>query len=189
MNIVIVYHSEDGHTEKLARAVAAGALGVPGAHVEVMTVEQASADHLRKADGILLGCPVYSGTVSHQMKKFIDTTMGELWFAGELSGKTGGAFAAGGGEHGGLETTLETLLRTMLGFNMCVTGPYVPQEAVRTSGAVYGATYVPQPGQEDLSPDDRKLAASLGRRVAEIAGALAASGAGEEREGTLRHAA
>jgi NAD(P)H dehydrogenase (quinone) len=188
MNIVIAFHSEEGHTEKLARAIAAGALEVPGAHVEIMTVEQVQPEHLRAADGILLGCPVYSGGVSHQMKKFIDTTMGELWFAGELSGKAGGAFVTAGGEHGGVETALDAIVRTMLGFNMVVTGPYVPREEIKTTGSVYGATLVCHEGKDDMTDADRKLAHSLGRRVTEVAAALAASRAGERREGTLRAA-
>ncbi|MFN3648383.1 MAG: NAD(P)H-dependent oxidoreductase [Armatimonadota bacterium] len=189
MRVLIAYHSEDGHTEKLAQAVGEGAREVGDAEVEVRAIDAVSADDLRRADAILLGSPVYGGTVSHQMKRFMDTTMGEVWMSGELAGKTGGAFATCGGEHGGIESTLETILRVMLGCSMVVTGPYVKQEEIRATGAAYGATFVPRPGHEELSDADRKLARSLGRRVAEVAGALAGSPAAERQEGQLSYAA
>jgi NAD(P)H dehydrogenase (quinone) len=182
MHVLVAYHSEGGHTEKLAQAVAEGAREAAGARVEMKTVDQVTADDLRRADGLLLGSPVYGGTVSHQMKEFMDTTLGEVWMAGDLAGKAGGAFASCGGEHGGVETTLETILRVMLGCSMVVTGPYIPREEIRTTGAAYGAAFVPRDGQEELGEEDRTLARSLGRRVAEVAGALARTHAAQERE-------
>lgn len=155
----------------------------------VQSVEQVTVDDLRQADGLLLGCPVYGGTVSYQMKQFMDTTMGEVWMGGELSGKAGGAFASCGGAHGGIETTLETILRVMLGCSMVVTGPYIPQDEIRTTGAAYGATFVPEGREAELGEDDRKLARSLGKRVAEVAGALADSRAAQEKEGSFHDTA
>ena len=184
MNILVAYHSEDGHTETLAQAVAEGAREA-GAQVETRAVGEVTEDDLRRANGLLLGCPVYSATVSYQMKQFIDTTMGRLWMGGELAGKAGGAFASCAGEHGGIETTLDTLLRAMLGFSMVVTGPYLPQEEIKFAGSAYGATFVAVDADARLSDNERKLAHGLGRRVAEVAGALAQSGAASGKEGSI----
>ncbi len=193
MRILVAYHSQDGHTEKLARAVAEGVGEADGARADLKPVEQVTADDLRGCDGLLLGSPVYGGTVSHQMKLFMDTVMGEVWMTGELAGKAGGAFASSGGEHGGIETTLETILRTMLGSSMVVTGPYIPRDEIKTTGAAYGATFVSHEADSELGEDDRRLARSLGRRVAEVASALAAGRASGEaasrKEGTFRAAA
>lgn len=189
MNVLVAYHSDTGHTEKLAQAVAEGARKVSEAETSLKPVDQVTADDLRRADAILLGSPVYGGTVSYQFKEFLDTTLGELWMAGELAGKAGGAFASSGGEHGGVETTLETILRVMLGCSMVVTGPFIPLEEIRTTGASYGATFVPREGQTELGEDDRRLARSLGKRVAEVGQVLANSRAAEEKEGSFAKAA
>lgn len=189
MNVLVAFHSDTGHTEKLAQAIAEGVREADGANAVLKSIDQVEADDLRRADAILLGSPVYGGTVSYQMKQFLDTKLGELWMAGELAGKAGGAFASSGGEHGGIETTLETILRVMLGCSMVVTGPYIPREEIRTTGAAYGATFVCHDQQADLGEDDRRLARSLGRRVAEVGQALAQSRAAHEKEGTLAEAA
>lgn len=189
MNVLVAYHSDTGHTEKLAQAIAEGAREAEGAEVTLKSIDEVQVDELRRAEAILLGSPVYGGTVSYQMKEFLDTKLGELWMAGELAGKAGGAFATSGGEHGGIETTLETILRVMLGCSMVVTGPYIPREEIRTTGAAYGATFVAHDPEEDLGEDDRRLARSLGRRVAEVGQALAESRAAHEKEGSLAKAA
>jgi NAD(P)H dehydrogenase (quinone) len=189
VNVLVAYHSDTGHTEKLAEAIAEGVREAEGAQTSLKSIEQVTADDLRQADAILLGSPVYGGTVSYQMKQFLDTTLGELWMSGELAGKAGGAFASCGGEHGGVETTLETILRVMLGCSMVVTGPYIPREEIRTTGAAYGATFVPRNGETDPGEDDRRLARSLGRRVAEVGQALADSRAAKKKEGVFAKAA
>ena len=189
MNVLVAFHSDTGHTEKLAQAIAEGVREADGAEVSLKSIDQVEAEDLRRADAILLGSPVYGGTVSYQMKQFLDTKLGELWMAGELAGKAGGAFATSGGEHGGIETTLETILRVMLGCSMVVTGPYIPREEIRTTGAAYGATFVCHDQEAERGEDDRRLARSLGRRVAEVGQALAESRAAREKEGTLANAA
>lgn len=189
MNVLVAYHSDTGHTETLAQAVAEGAREVPDVEVTLKSVDQVQPDDLRRADAILLGSPVYGGTVSYQLKEFLDTKFGELWMSGELAGKAGGAFASSGGEHGGVETTLETILRVMLGCSMVVTGPYIPQDEIRTTGAAYGATFVPREGETELGKDDRRMARSLGKRVTEVGQVLANSRAAEEKEGSFAHAA
>jgi len=70
-----------------------------------------------------------------------------------------------------------------------VTGPYLPREEIKTTGAAYGATFVAHAAEQELGEDDRKMARSLGRRVAEVAGVLAAGGAAQEKEGTPAEAA
>jgi hypothetical protein len=77
----------------------------------------------------------------------------------------------------------------MLGCSMVVTGPYIQREEIRTTGAAYGATFVAHGREAQLGDDDRKLAHSLGKRVAEVAGVLAQSRAAEEKEGSLSYAA
>jgi len=80
----------------------------------------------------------------------------------------GAAFAAGWSPSGGLEATLFQVLHLLLAHGMVVVGlPW--SDRMRVSGSYYGATAVGQ-----VSEDDRAQARDLGRRVAELAGRLAA---------------
>ena len=78
-------------------------------------------DLLRRADGILLGSPVYFGTVSAQLKSFWDKTR-LLRREKYLINVVGGALAVGGSRFGGQETTLRALQDMMLCQGMIVVG-------------------------------------------------------------------
>ena len=78
--IVVVYHSGYGHTQRMAQAVA------EGAQAELIAIDAdgnlpASAwDRLAQADALILGSPTYMGTVSWQFKKFADASS-KAWYA------------------------------------------------------------------------------------------------------------
>ncbi|MGI6588827.1 MAG: flavodoxin family protein [Peptococcia bacterium] len=76
---------------------------------------------LRKADGLLLGSPVYFGTVSGQLKAFWDKLRclrGEK----KLLNVVGGAVAVGASRFGGQEGTLRTMQEMMLVQGMTIIG-------------------------------------------------------------------
>lgn len=56
-NILVVYDSRTGHTEKMAFAVAKGAKQVKGVEVQVKRLSETSIKDLAEADGIILGSP------------------------------------------------------------------------------------------------------------------------------------
>ncbi len=76
---------------------------------------------LKQADGVVLGSPVYFGTVSAQVKAFWDKTR-HLRTERALIGKVGGAVAVGNSRFGGQETTLRALHDIMLIHGMSVVG-------------------------------------------------------------------
>ncbi|MGI6647825.1 MAG: flavodoxin family protein [Bacillota bacterium] len=76
---------------------------------------------LVQCDGIMLGSPVYFGTVSGQMKSFWDKTRA-LRTSKALLNVVGGALAVGGSRFGGQETTLRALQDIMLVQGMIVIG-------------------------------------------------------------------
>jgi len=89
MKIAIVYHSETGNTRKMAELVADGAKSVSKAvEVRLMTCDAADDEFLAASSAIILGCPTYQGTLSWQMKRFLDENHGDF------AGKLGGAFAS-----------------------------------------------------------------------------------------------
>jgi multimeric flavodoxin WrbA len=72
--ILIVYHSQTGNTEKMAKAVAEGAAAIEGATVMMKRAADARAEDLLWADGIAVGSPENFGYISGMVKDFFDRT-------------------------------------------------------------------------------------------------------------------
>ena len=144
--VLVLYYSAYGHIEKMAYAVAEGAKAA-GAQVDVKRVpelvpaEVAKASHfkldqpapiatveeLSNYDAIIFGSGTRFGTVTSQMRNFIDQTGGH-WMNGGLVGKVGSAFTASATQHGGQESTILGFITTMLHHGMVVVGlPYAFQ--------------------------------------------------------------
>jgi NAD(P)H dehydrogenase (quinone) len=85
--ILVIYHSETGNTEKMAKAIA------EGAKAPLKKVEEAKPRDLIEADAILIGSPTYFRQMSWKMKKFIDESI-EVWQ--RLNGKVGAVFTSAG---------------------------------------------------------------------------------------------
>lgn len=91
--IAIVYHSGFGHTKLQAEAVFKGAADVTSVTARIYSVEEATdkLDELDEADAIIFGCPTYMGSVSAEMKKFMEATA-KKWFTLAWKDKIAGAF-------------------------------------------------------------------------------------------------
>jgi len=154
--LLIVFFSQTGNTESMAHLVAEGARHVPDVAVEVRSVEQTTPDDLLGADGIIMGSPVYYGTMAAQLKTLIDES---VCHHGELVGKVGGAFASSGVMGGGLETTIMDILKCLLIHGMVIAG--------EARGHHYGTVSVGAP-EEAAQAECRKQ----GRLVAELVAKL-----------------
>jgi len=124
LNILISYHSDYGNTEKMARAVAAGAKAAIGCETVLKLATDTTLEDLQSADVIIFGTPVHMGSMAWQVKQLIDRGY-KHWFEGNLEGKVGGCFATGGGfggAGGGVETTLIALHSNFLEHGMIVVG-------------------------------------------------------------------
>jgi len=195
--ILIVYYTRHGATGELARHAARGVESVADCIATLRTVPAVSAENerpvktlpdsgapyasledLRRCNGLLLGSPTRFGNMAAPLKYFLDGTS-SLWLDGSLSGKPAGVFSASQTMHGGQESTLLTMALPLLHQGMLLVGIPFTERALnqtRTGGTPYGATHVAgcatQPGV--LSEDEILLAHALGKRVAQIAAALAA---------------
>lgn len=155
--VLITYYSRSGNTEKMAEAVAAGARAVKGAAVDLRPVEELSPDDLLEFDGIIMGSPVYYGTMAAELKTLIDQSVKHH---GKLVGKVGGAFASSGGPGGGNETTVLDIVKALLIHGMVIQGD--------SDGDHYGPIAVGAPDARS-----RKECEKLGKRVAALAARLA----------------
>ena len=118
---------------------------------------------LSRADGILMGSPVYFCTVSGQMKSFWDKTR-LLRTRKDLLNTVGGAFTVGAARFGGQESTVRALQDIMLCHGMTVVGDgYYEADCGHNGGCAQ------RPSSEDA--EGLKRAAILGRRIFEVAGA------------------
>ncbi|MGB4505481.1 MAG: flavodoxin family protein, partial [Syntrophaceticus sp.] len=78
-------------------------------------------DLLRRVDGVIIGSPVYFGTVSGQLKALWDKTR-VLRREKALLNVVGGALAVGGARFGGQETTVRAIHDMMLVQGMIIVG-------------------------------------------------------------------
>jgi NAD(P)H dehydrogenase (quinone) len=109
--VAIVYHSGFGHTKLQAEAVHKGAASVEGVEAVVLTTDEAAADldSLDSADGIIFGTPTYMGSMSAEMKKFLETAAAK-WFTQAWKDKVAGAFTNSSSYSGDKLNTLVGLM-------------------------------------------------------------------------------
>ena len=75
---------------------------------KMRSLSEAVPEDLAGADLILMGCPVYFGNVTAEMKALMDAT-GGLWFQGKLTGRRFAAFVSAGNAEGGGDLALQAL--------------------------------------------------------------------------------
>ena len=201
--VLVVYYSSYGHIHRMAQDVVKGAEGVPGTEVRLRrvaeleearramsgqewyvkaqeaqaSVEVATLDDLRWADGIIWGIPTRYGNMPAQVKQFIDTT-GALWQNGELEDKATGIFTSTATIHGGQETTILTSLVPLIHLGMIFIGtPYGQNPHILTTEGMGGSPYGPgtlagPDGSRQPIEDELLSARNLGTRVARASALL-----------------
>ena len=91
LRLLILYYSQTGNTEKMARAIEEGAKSVAGVNVELKYF--ARPEDLAEADGLILGMPTYHHDMGIEMKRLLE----EVAVKGiSLKGKVGAAFGSYG---------------------------------------------------------------------------------------------
>lgn len=141
------------------------------------SIEEATHEDLKWADGICWGTPTRFGNMSAQMKQFLDTT-GGLWLEGALEGKPAGLFTSTSTIHGGQETTLVTSMIPLIHHGMIIVGtPYNQNPQLETVDGIGGSPYGPgtlADTDNSREPNEKELevAENLGERVAEVAESL-----------------
>lgn len=154
MHVLVVFHTVTGRTEALAKAVAEGVAEVDGIIPMCKAAKDVAPEDFKQAQGIIAGSPVYYGSMAAELKAVFERFVGLRPF---LANKVGAAFATGGNQAGGKETTMLSILQAMLINGMIVVGD--PLEA---SGH-YGVSCTGAPDPATLADG-----AKLGKRVASL---------------------
>ncbi len=116
---------------------------------------------MAQADALIIGSPVYFGTVSAQLKAFWDKGR-KLRSEKKLMNVVGGAVSVGRSRFGGQESALRTIHDMLLAQGMIVIGDGYYQDDCGHSGAA---------GQDPAWEDENaiKRARVLGKRICEVA--------------------
>jgi len=187
LNILIVFYSKHGMTEKIAEKIAQG-VRTTGCNATLRTVPDiyeneiqknhprsryqfVSKEDLEECSGIILGSPAYFGSIAAPLKYFIDQTI-DLWLKGTLINKPVSFFTSADTMHGGHETTIFSMMLPFFHHGAIVVGiPYseICLQNTLTGGSPYGLSHFNGiDGGNSLSKSEIVLAKSMGKRISEI---------------------
>ena len=112
-HLLVVYHTQTGHTEAMARAVVRGARHpeVAGVAVHLRRAVEAGLADLLRADAVAFGTPENFGQLSGGMKDFFDRTYYPA--QGKIEGLAYAVFISAGNDGRG---ALQALRRIARGF-------------------------------------------------------------------------
>jgi NAD(P)H dehydrogenase (quinone) len=177
-DIVVVFHSGYGHTQRMAQAVAAGAQAQLIAIDADGNLPADGWERLQQADAIIFGSPTYMGSVSWQFKKFADASSRQ-WFRQDWKDKIAAGFTNSAGMSGDKLATLTTMFTLAMQHSMIwVSQGLMPSntKAARRDDVNYLVSYsgamAQSPsdgGTSDMSPGDLETARLFGERVAQVA--------------------
>ncbi|MHA6346153.1 NAD(P)H-dependent oxidoreductase [Roseivivax sp. CAU 1761] len=130
-------------------------------------IPEVSHDDMLWADGYFFSSPTRYGTVTSQMRAFIDT-LGPLWQEGKLADKVVTATTSAANAHGGQETTLTSLYTTFMHWGAVIVPPgYTDPVIFETGGNPYGfsvkAGELDDTGRKAIAHQARRLVAKTER--------------------------
>jgi NAD(P)H dehydrogenase (quinone) len=160
-NILVLYCSRTGHTEKMAEYVSEGAARVSGTSVRTRSVGKAGREDVLWCDGLALGSPTYMGSMASDMKKFWEDMLPD-WQ--RWDGKIGCAFSSQGGWGGGGELTCQSLMTVMMNYGFLVFG--VTDYSGHEFTAHHGAVQAGEPKEDKEIESCRRLGGRLAEWVA-----------------------
>ena len=113
VRILVIYDSQTGNVEAMARAVADGARDA-GAVAMVSRVDDVQIDEIPTYDAFAFGSPTHCGTMTAKMNEFFNHRMLKHW--GKLKYRVAIAFTSSGGLSGGNELALLSLISAIISF-------------------------------------------------------------------------
>ena len=108
-NILVIYHSQSGHTQQMAETVAKGAGSIQGTLVTLKRASEADIDDLLKCDGLAIGTPEYFGYMAGMVKDFFDRTYEAARGRKEVFKKPYVVFVSAGNDGTGALTHIERI--------------------------------------------------------------------------------
>jgi NAD(P)H dehydrogenase (quinone) len=177
-NIVVIYHSGYGHTQRMAQSVASGA----GAELVAIDADgnlpEGGWETLAAADAIIMGSPTYMGSVSWQFKKFADASS-KPWFTQQWKDKVFAGFTNSATMNGDKLSTLHYLFTLAMqhggiwvGMGILPSNSKAAQRNDVNYVGSYSGAMAQSPsdaGAHEMLPGDLETARLFGERVAGVA--------------------
>ena len=107
--ILVIYHSQAGHTQRMAESVAKGAARIEGVTVVLKRVSEANLRDLLECDGLAIGSPEYFGYMAGMVKDFFDRTYDEARGRKEVFKKPYVLFISAGNDGTGALNNMERI--------------------------------------------------------------------------------
>lgn len=123
-NIVIFFHSQNGYTKKLAKAVYRGAAAIPSTNCSLVEITVGGFipwQVFHDAQAIIFGSPTFMGTVSAPFKSFMNQS-GSFWLDGSWKNKIAAGFTIGSSPSGDKSGTLVALMTFAMQHGMIFVG-------------------------------------------------------------------
>jgi len=183
VEIIVLFHSGYGHTQRMAQAVADGA----GAHLIAIDADgnlpRGGWEALAGADAIIFGAPTYMGGPSWQFKKFADASS-KPWFVQSWKDKLFAGFTTSSAMNGDKYATIAYFWTLAMQHGGLWVGlgllPSNDKAATRDSPNYvggYAGALAPSPtdaSSAEMAPGDLDTAQAFGERVAAAAQRLQA---------------
>ncbi len=180
--VSVLYFSGSGHTEVMAQSVREGAGSVGGISAELLALSGAEISEgrwsnnqiiakLDESDAIVFGTPTCMGSVSAQMKAFMDAA-GRSFVARKWKDKPAAGFTLGGAPSGDQSNTLVTLATFAMQHGMIWVGSGLTdsEDGANRLGYYWGAGGQALTEKPEVAPgdSDKKTGHLLGERVAKL---------------------
>ena len=183
-NVVVVFHSGYGHTQRMAQAVAEGAAASLLQIDAEGNLPVGGWELLNAADAIIMGSPTYMGNVSWQFKKFADASS-KIWYRQGWKDKLAAGFTNSSGPSGDKMVTLGAIMTLAMQHSMIWVSqglmPSTSKSATRNdinNLVSYAGAMAQSPtdaSAAEMSLGDLKTAVLFGQRVALVAARFAAT--------------
>ncbi len=111
IKILVVYHSQTGHTQKMAEAVAKGAGSIKNVKVILKKAGETTLEDLSRCDGLAIGSPEYFGYMSGMIKDFFDRTYENARKKKEIFKKPYVVFVSAGNDGTGASNQIERICK------------------------------------------------------------------------------
>jgi NAD(P)H dehydrogenase (quinone) len=160
-SVLIAYHSVNGHTAQMAKAIQKGIVESSDIKVIMKPANEVSTQELLDASAIIIGSPVYNANPSPEILSFIKS-----WpFEGQpLKNKLGAVFVTAGGVSSGEELVQSSLLHAMMVYGMIVIGGDDWKSSFGASGIHQEDKY----NSKELDPYFLDKGYQLGKRLMEV---------------------
>ena len=107
--ILVIYDSQTGNTQKMAKSVAGGSESINNVDVVLKKASEATLKDLMECDGLAIGSPEYFGYMSGMIKDFFDRTYNEARGRKEIFKKPYVVFISAGNDGSGALSSIERI--------------------------------------------------------------------------------